>query len=362
MCRKSLLFATLLTVQALLDFKAHAEPPIKVGISAPLSGAGATFGADLKNVILFANQKLANGRYDIVVEDDRCEGKAAVSAAHKLVGIDKVRAAFFACDTAALVAARIYRSEDVLVITPLVTSPRFSKLGRTFFRLAPNDADNARILVSHISNRHKKLGILTEGASEYSEDLASEIEKAASQKGLTVVHERFGPGTADFKSLLLRLQSRGVDSLFINPTSEEPFLIALRQLKQLGISLPLFGSYTPGSATFLTAAGPLAEGITYSDFPSLPQLDPTGKALFEEFKQQFGPLNTWDFVFATGMESFRVMHAALEADDEPEQYIHRTQFQGLIGHYSFNQDGDISGVFNELRQVREGRGVLLEQR
>jgi branched-chain amino acid transport system substrate-binding protein len=336
-----------------------AQELIKLGVSAPLSGPSATFGTDLRNIITFANQTLANNRYTIVVEDDHCDGKDAMTVARKLVAIDGVKAAFFACDTAALVAAPAYRARNVLVVTPLVTSPRFSTLGPTFFRLAPNDVDNARILVSHISSHHHKLGILTEAASEYCEDLAAEVEKAAHDKRLQLVHERFGPDTSDFKSLLLRLQSRGIDSLFINPTSEEAFLIILKQLRQLGITLPIFGSYTPGSATFLKNAGSLAEGIVYTDFPSPPRLTDSDQKLLAEFKQQFGPLNTWDVLFASGIESFRIVHEALQSGGDPAEYIHKTQFHGLLGSYSFSAHGDITGISNELKQVRGGRGISL---
>jgi branched-chain amino acid transport system substrate-binding protein len=352
-----LLIFTLLCCMPETD--AYGEPRIKVGISAPLTGEGATFGTDLKNVIQFANRELANNLYDIVVEDDHCDGKGAVTVAHKLVNVEKVSAAFFACDTAALVAAPIYRSKHVLVLTPLVTSPRYSNLGDSFFRLAPNDADNARILVSYIKRNHQRLGILTEGASEYCEDLGIEIEKAARSSGLDVVHERFGQGTSDFKTILLRLKSKGIDSLLINPTSEGPFLVALRQIRQLQLKFPLYGSYTPGSSTFRREAGQLAEGIVYTDFPALPPLDDTAHELFEKFKREFGPLNTWDFVFATGFESFRVMHESLQAGGDPSSFIHSNTFSGLLGNYRFDGKGDLIGISNDLRRISGGKAVLI---
>lgn len=337
-----------------------AQPRLKVGISAPLTGDGATFGTDLKNVILFANRELANSQYDIVVEDDQCGGKGAVSVAHKLANIDKVAAVFFACDTAALVSAPIYQAKRILVLTPLVTSPRFSKLGDSFFRLAPNDTDNARILTSYIKRNHKRLGILTEGASEYCEDLGSEIEKAARDLELDLIHERFGPDTSDFKTILLRLKSKGIDSLLINTTSEGPFLIALRQVDQFGLALPIYGSYIPGSSTFRQKAGRLAEGIVYTDFPALPLLGGHSQELFEKFKRDFGPMNTWDSVFATGFESFRVMHEAFQASGDPSAFIHSKSFTGLLGNYRFNAAGDLIGISNDLRRISKGKAELVK--
>jgi branched-chain amino acid transport system substrate-binding protein len=338
----------------IIQLPARAESKIKIGISAPLTGDAATFGTDLKNVIQFANDELSNGRYEIITEDDHCDGKGAVSVARKLLDIDKVSATFFACDTAALVSAPMYKAKNVLVLTPLVTSPRYSQLGPAFFRLAPNDAQNARVLISKIKQDRKLLGILSEGASEYCEDLGQEVERAANEVGLKFIHERFGPGTSDFKTLLLRLKAREIDSLFINPTSEGHFITILRQLDQLGISTPIYGSYTPGSATFQREAGRLADGIIFTDFPTLPPLEKAGRALFEKFKQRYGPLNTWDFVFATGFESFRVMDQALRAGGNPSDFIRSNTFTGLLGEYRFDSHGDMIGVRNELRRISHG--------
>ena len=74
----------------ILPFGSFAQAPIKIGISAPLTGANATFGNNLKNVLIYANKKLTNNRYQLVIEDDHCDGKGAVTVAHKMVGVDGV--------------------------------------------------------------------------------------------------------------------------------------------------------------------------------------------------------------------------------------------------------------------------------
>lgn len=351
------LLCSALTLIITFQHTADAQTKLKIGISAPLTGEGASFGTDLVNVVTFANRELANNRYEIVVEDDHCDGKGAATAAQKLITIDKVSAVFFACDTAALVAGPLYKAKRIVSITPLVTSPRYSFLGDTFFRLAPNDAQNAKILADEIRRKHKRLGILTEGASEYCEDLGREIEKAAAHSGLEVVHERFTTGASDFRTILLRLKARDIDALLINTNSEGPFLVALRQLRQLQMSLPVYGSYAPGSTTFQRDAGTLADGIVFTDFPSLPSLVGEGQELFDRFRQEFGPLKSWDFLFATGFEAFRVIDFALQSGKEPSTAIREQTFRGLIGTYRFDEHGDVHGVQNELRQI-SGNKVL----
>ena len=332
-----------------------AESKIKIGVSVPLTGPNATFGTDIRNVVLFANQKLTNGTYEIVVENDNCDGKGAVTVAHKLTSIDKVSAVFVACDTVGLASAPVYKAKNVLVFAPLVTTPRFSGLGPNFFRLSPNDADNAKILVEHIAAKHHKLGVLTEEASEYCEDLAKEISLQAGKRGLAVVTERMAAGTDDFKTILLKLRNQGIDALLVNPNSEAPFVTVLRQMEQLRIRLPVYGAYAPGSSTFQREAGDLANGITFTDFPTLAEIQKGESPLLAEFVKQFGPLNAWDYTFGTTFESFRVLHAALQQEGDRADFIHRNRFPGLLGDVAFNASGDAIGIRHHLRTIRNGK-------
>lgn len=338
-----------------------AESKTKIGVSVPLTGPNATFGTDIRNVVLFANRKLAQETYEIIVENDNCDGKGAVTVAHKLVDIDKVSAVFLGCDTVGMASAPVYRAKGVLVFAPIVTTPRFSQLGKTFFRLSPNDADNARILVEYISKKHKRLGMLTEESSEYCEDLAREITHQAKSQGLQVINEHMVAGSDDFKTILLKLRNQGIDALLVNPNSEAPFLTVLRQLDQLHIQLPIFGAYAPGSSTFQREAGPLANGIVFTDFPLLSEIQKKENSLLDEYKAAYGPLNAWDYTFGTTLESFRIMHAALQQKDNPANYIHTTAFPGILGEIRFNPQGDVIGIRHHLRTIHDGSVISLNE-
>lgn len=80
-----------------------AAPNIGLGISLALSGPAATYGIDIKNTIMFANDELASGKYQLHFEEDKCSGKEAVSAAHKFINILQLKYALgFACSSTVL--------------------------------------------------------------------------------------------------------------------------------------------------------------------------------------------------------------------------------------------------------------------
>lgn len=82
------------------------EEKIKFGVSTALTGEAASYGIDLKNALVFANDRLGQGRYEFVFEDDKCNGKDAVVAARRLIDVHKVKYVIgFACSSTILSTA-----------------------------------------------------------------------------------------------------------------------------------------------------------------------------------------------------------------------------------------------------------------
>lgn len=63
----------------------------EIGVSTSLTGSMAPFGADIKNALILANDLYGNGRYHLNFEDDQCNNQQAVSIAHKLTSVRKIR-------------------------------------------------------------------------------------------------------------------------------------------------------------------------------------------------------------------------------------------------------------------------------
>ena len=95
----------------------HAEP-VKIGVSLPLSGDGASYGQDYRRIYLYANEALTGGRLRLLFEDDRCTGKDAVAVAQKLINVDKVKYVLgVTCDTVFSSVGAIYERAGVTVVS-----------------------------------------------------------------------------------------------------------------------------------------------------------------------------------------------------------------------------------------------------
>lgn len=356
------IICVILSVFFSLDHLLAQEKQVLLGVSAPLSGEAAGWGTDIKNILLFVNEKLAGNKYKLVFEDDRCNGKDAVTAAHKLIDIEKVRYTIgYACSGALMAAAPLFERSKIVVVDTAASAPSISHAGEYIFRTFPSDAGSASALFAHMSSKHKRIGLLTE-QTEFCEGLLKVTQDAAKNSGVTVLNETYPPGNTDLRSIILKLKSQNVEGLFVNTQTEATFLTAVQQIRTLGWDVPLYSAYHAGSRSFLEKAGTLSEGIVFVDLPPISQvLNPEGQKLFEEFEKKFGKMSTMSSIFPATYEGFRALDLAISSGEDVREYLETTTFHGIFGEWSFDKNGDIQGLHFLVRKIEGGKEVSLQE-
>ncbi len=329
----------------------------KIGVSAPLSGGGAGWGNDVVNVLNFANEKLAGGKYSFVVEDDKCDLKTALTVANKLTAIDKVKEVFSVCGQTTMATAHFYHEAGVTVIATLATPSQISNLG--ILRTSMSDALAAKLLADFVGERHKSVTVLTE-ENDYPVSFLKDFVKSAKDKDLKVENISYLPSQQDFQVQLMSLKAKGVEALFLNTQTEEALANLTKQLKVIKYAPVLYGAYLPGSAGFLKMAGKLADGMSFVDFPSADEvMTPEGRKLYQEYVARFGIPQGWSFVFPATFEAFRALNMALSSNQSVDSYLKSTTFDGVFGKYSFDKNGDIVGPHHVMRQIKNGSAELI---
>ena len=187
----------------LLTFNVEAQEStqqrVKIGVPTALSGASSAWGNDIKNALTLMNERSGNRRYDLIFEDERCDNRTAVTVAHKLINIDKIKYALgFPCNSTLLATASIYSKSNVVVITSSATSGDVLNIGNSIFQLFPSDVLAADLLFTYIARTHRKIAILTE-QNEYPVMMERSIRRANEKAGapLKIVSEEFVHGQTD---------------------------------------------------------------------------------------------------------------------------------------------------------------------
>ncbi len=155
----------------------------------------------------------------------------------------------------------------------------------------------SRVAVIRANNRYGRVGIL-------------HFTRSATRLGYPlIIEERFGDGDTDFKAQLTRIKETKPDGIVIWGNAKESALI-LKQIRELGMKQPVFGSDRMVNPEFLKIAGSLAEGIT-TTCQYNPQADsPRLKAFQSDYIKRFG--REPDVFAAHAYDGMNLIIAAIE--------------------------------------------------
>lgn len=275
---------TLAGLLALAAVPAAAQAPIRIGLSAPLTGPDAAFGQGLRQGAEQAVADLnraAGGRPRLVLvpADDGGEAKQAAAVARKLTA-DGVRLVVGPLESGAVAAAAsVYEDAGaVLITTGAAYTPLTSRSLWNLFRLALSDAQQGRAAGAYLAKTFvgRRVGILND-RSTFGRGLADAVAAQLKEAGAPeVVFDSFPRGTRDLSDLAAQLKVARVEAVYFGGLAPEAATL-LHAMRQAGIGATLVASDGILDPGFATAAGPAGEGTVMTLAPDPPRLpDPRG--------------------------------------------------------------------------------------
>jgi len=330
---------------------------IKLGSIQSMTGDAAVYGEAFKKVMALAideinnSGSLGNSKIELVLEDGKCNGKDATSAAQKLVNVDKV--AFIlggVCSSESLAAAPIAAAGKVTIGSNASTNPSLTGISPYFFRIPPSDNDQGTIDGQVATKQgYKKIAAISE-QTDYAEGLVKVFGDEFSKSGGEIIVERYQQNALDFRTQLTKLKATNPDALFINTSGPEPAKKIIKQLKDLGWKPKVFLNESNSADTdFLNAEKDFLEGAFAVEY-KIDQENGKFKNLAANYKQKYGAdlqlanfsAGTYDLVylFAEGVK-------AVGYDGEKLAAWTRTinNWQGATGLVTIKSDGDNSSTY-----------------
>ncbi len=261
------LLVTLLTVVT-HSAVAAAEPssPRKVGVIIPLSGPMAEWGQSIQIGINFQANRLGTTTHYIFEDEAACDAKKAVTAAQKLISVDKVDILMTGCLNGTQALLPISKKADVLVVSLGLVNNDLAKENRDYL-ITPSASITAEAdgISDLLKADGKKRLALVRVEDNFTEELTKGLLADSKQDGWELVlDERLTFNTTDFRPALLKLARHGADSVLFY-TSTEQVVNAVRQFKELKIAnIGIYGGYVieadPPPANDLT----ILDGVKYA--------------------------------------------------------------------------------------------------
>jgi len=358
------------------------KPPVtyKVGALLSVTGPAAWLGTPERNTVRMIEEEIneaggINGHpLEVIVEDTVGDATKTVTAAKKLITKDEV-----------LVIVGPSRSGTTMAVIPIVEEAEVPLIScaaaeaivvpvkRWVFKTPQKDSDAAVKIFEYMKEQGiSKIAIIT-GTTGFGDQGRQQLNKLAPEFGITIiVDETYGPEDTDMTAQLTKIKASEAEAV-VNWSIVAGQVIVAKNMRQLGMEIPLFQSHGFGNVKYAQTAGEAGEGIIFPCGRLLavdtllvghPQ-----KEVLTRYKEEYEAKYNED-VSTFGGHAWDALYLVIEALEEvgPDRekirdYIeNRKGFVGTGGVFNFSPE-DHSGLDKyafEMLTVKDGKFVVLK--
>jgi branched-chain amino acid transport system substrate-binding protein len=269
--------------------------PIYLGVSGPLTGPNAQYGAQWKQGFDLALDEI-NGAGGIkgrplayIFEDTQSDPRQSVAVAQKFVADPRIVAELGDFSSpASMAASPIYQKAKLVQFGFTNSHPDFTKGGDYMWSNSVSQSDEQPLSAAYAIKRLglKRIAVLHLN-TDWGRTSKDIFVKAAKDMGAEIVDiEGYMADEKDFRSTLVRVRDAKPDGLMLISYYSDAALIA-RQVKQSGLNLPMVAASSVYSPKFVELGGDAVEGVYTASryFPEDPR--PQVRNFVTKFKAKY---------------------------------------------------------------------------
>jgi branched-chain amino acid transport system substrate-binding protein len=254
--------------------------PVYFGVSGPLTGPNAQYGAQWKAGFDLALDEInrdggINGRpLQYVFEDSQSDPRQSVTIAQKFVADPKILIELGDFSSpASMAASPIYQRAGLVQLGFTNSHPDFTKGGDFIWSPSVSQADAQPLLADLAAKQgFKHVAVLYQN-TDWGRASKDVFVKSAASRGIQVVGaEGYQPTDKDFRATLLRVRDTHPDALILISYYSDGAQI-VRQARQSGLQTPIVAASSVYSPKFMELGGDSVNGVTTntSFFPDDPR-------------------------------------------------------------------------------------------
>ena len=380
--KKSVLLCWTAAAALAVGLAGPAFAEIKIGSSLAVTG-GASFLGDpeQKTLEMLVEETNAKGgvngeKLKLIHYDDGGDPNKARTFATRLVEDDEVAAVIGGSTTGATMAMiPVFEEAKIPFISLAGAVVIIDPVKKWVFKTPHTD----RMACGKIYEDLKKRGLskvgLISGTGGFGKSMRQQCQEAAGEFGIEIVaDETYGAGDADMTPQLTKIKNTAGVQAILNADFGQGPAIVTRNVRQLGIDLPLYQSHGVASKSFIELAGEAAEGVRLPASAllvaeKLPDSDPQ-KAVVVGYKTAYEK-RTGQPVSTFGGHAYDAFHMLVEAikragSTDPaaiRDEIESTKgFMGTAGEVNMSAKDHLGLDLSAFRmlEIRNGDWALVE--
>ena len=322
---------------------------VVIGVAAPLSGADAVFGNQVRLGVdqAVADINAAGGfrgaKGSVVARDDTSDPRMATEIAKTFVA-NKIPVVIGDFSSATSVAASaVYAGAGVLNIAPSALAPVLTERGLvTVFRTCGRDDEQAGVAARFLLSRHVARVAIVHDRTTNGKQLADEVRKLLGKSGVRdAFYGSAENGTRDVSGIVARIKASGAQVVFFGGSASLGGTIA-KQLRDTNAHAILMGGAALASDEFVATADGGADG-SMTIFPQDPKTRPAGAELLHRLRGKGIEPEAYVFYAYAAVQVVQQAMSGIDSLDPKTlaAAIHSGQvFKTVIGDLTFDANGD----------------------
>jgi branched-chain amino acid transport system substrate-binding protein len=349
---------------------AGSSEAIMIGVSGPLTGPNAQYGAQWKMGFDLALDEInaasgINGRkLAYVFEDSQSDPKQSVVIAQKFVADPRIVAELgdFS-STASMAASPIYQRAGLVQLGFTNSHPDFTKGGDYMWSNSISQSDNAPLLADYAINDLglKRIAVFNLN-TDWGRTTFDLFAQQAKQKGAEIVaNQAYLADEKDFVSALTTVKNATPDGVVLISYYNDAAQIA-QQLRAQGLTYPIVADAASYSPEFIKLGGTAVEGVYMSTqfFPAdtRPEVQSFVKAFKAKYNQEPGLFS------AIAYDAMKIIAAAIAKGGPDRKAIHDALGQLkdvpsiIYGKLTFNENRRVSNPSQTKIIIKNGQFVV----
>jgi len=250
--------------------EAAEKEPIKVGAIFAVTGPASFLGApEAKTVEMLVEEINAQGGIlgrplEVIVKDSAASPEKAISFAKQLIEEEKVIAILGPSTSGeTLQIKELCESAQTILISCAAAESIVDPVASYVFKTPQKDS-YAAIKIFQTMNEMgiERIGVVAANTG-FGNAGIGQLKKYAPEHGIEIaIAETYDRAATDLKAVLTKINAHGIEAV-VNWSIVPAQSIIPKNMKQLGMNVPLFQSHGFGNIKYVEAAGSAAEGIIF---------------------------------------------------------------------------------------------------
>ena len=283
---------------ALMGQPAFAKDAVKIGailaVTGPASFLGAPEARTLEMLVEDMNAKggISGHKIELIIKDSGGSPEKAVSFAKQLIEEEKVFAILGPSTSGETMAIKNIAEEGKTILLSMAAAEVIvNPVAPHVFKVAPRDSFAVDLIFEQMKMMNiSRIGVLSSNTG-FGKAGKEQIEKLAPGHGIQiVVSEVYDKAATDLTAEVTKLKAANVQAV-LNWSIEPAQAIVLKNVRQIGLTVPVFQSHGFANIQYVKAAGTAAEGVIFPASriiiaESLPPKHPQ-KAVVQSYKKAY---------------------------------------------------------------------------